>query len=105
MDTQDQPDRSRLIIDINPDLRHRLELAAEQKDTSLREYVEELLERIASYDTNNAQQRRPMSSETFQELLRLREQIKHNHPGQVFDDSTEIIRQMREERSRYLADL
>lgn len=49
--------------------------------------------------------RKPMSLETFQELLRLREQIKQNHPGQTFDDSTELIRQMREERSRYLADL
>ena len=49
--------------------------------------------------------RKPMSLETFQELLRLREQIKQNHPGQIFDDSTELIRQMREERSHYLAGL
>jgi hypothetical protein len=49
--------------------------------------------------------RKPMSLETFQELLRLREQIKQNHPGQIFDDSTELIRQMREERSHYLTDL
>ena len=42
---------------------------------------------------------------SFQELLRLREQIKHNHPGQPFDDSTDFIREMCEERSRYLADL
>jgi len=105
MDTQDQPDRSQLIIDINPDLRHRLETAAEQHDASLREYIEALLERIASRDANIVQQRKPMSFESFQELLRLREQIKHNHPGQTFDDSTDIIREMREERSRHLADL
>lgn len=56
--------------------------------------------------SNHSQRiRKPMSLETFQELLRLREQIKQNHPGQTFDDSTELIRQMREERSRYLADL
>ena len=48
---------------------------------------------------------KPISLETFQELLHLRKQIKQNHPGQIFDDSTEIIRQMREERSQYLADL
>ncbi len=48
---------------------------------------------------------KPMSLETFQELLQLRKQIKQNHPGQIFDDSTEIIRQMREERSQYLANL
>ncbi len=104
MDTQDQPDRSQLIIDINPDLRHRLEMVAEQHDTSLREYIETLLERIASRDTN-IQHRKPMSPESFQELLRLREQIKHNHPGQIFDDSTDMIREMREERSRYLGEL
>jgi hypothetical protein len=107
MDIQNQPDHSRLILDINLDLRRRLEIAAEQQAIPLRAYIEELLERIASHDTNIAQQRRrePMSPETFQELLRLREQIKQNHPGQTFDDSTEIIRQMREERSQYLADL
>ena len=35
----------------------------------------------------------------------VRERIKRNHLGQTFEDSTELIRQMREERSQYLADL
>jgi hypothetical protein len=46
-----------------------------------------------------------MTKEALEGLLLLREQIKQNHPGQVFDDSTEIVRQMREERSQYLAEL
>ena len=49
-------------------------------------------------------QGRPMTHETFEELRQLRERIKRNHPGQTFDDSTELTRQMREERSQYLAD-
>lgn len=105
MNTQNQPDNSRLTIHVNPDLRHRLEAAANQQDIPLREYIEELLERTVPRETQATRQRKPMSPETFEGLLRLREQIKHNHPGQTFDDSTEMIRQMREERSQYLADL
>ncbi|HEX6557286.1 MAG TPA: hypothetical protein VF026_31270 [Ktedonobacteraceae bacterium] len=59
-----------------------------------------------SRDTSTSQEQgRPMTHETFEELRQLRERIKRNHPGQTFDDSTELIRQMREERSQYLADL
>ena len=43
--------------------------------------------------------------EAFERLRQLRERIAQNHPGVDFGDSTEIIRQMREERSQYLADL
>jgi uncharacterized protein YbaR (Trm112 family) len=44
----------------------------------------------------------PITQEALDGLLKLREQSKANHPGQVLDDSTEIIRQMREEHSQEL---
>jgi hypothetical protein len=36
------------------------------------------------------------------ELLRFREELKRAHPGQVFEDSSELIHQSREERTREL---
>lgn len=102
METQDQD----IMIKINPELYQQVEMAAAQKHLSIREYLEEVLERITSQDISTSQEKRhPMTREAFEGLLQLREQFKKNHPGQVFDDSTEIIRQMREERSQYLADL
>jgi hypothetical protein len=106
MDTEHQPDQSPLMVDINPDLQHRIEVAATERDLSIKEYLEGLLERIVPRNIGAAkQERHPITREAFEGILRLREQIKKDHPGQVFDDSTELIRQMREERSQYLADL
>jgi hypothetical protein len=36
------------------------------------------------------------------DLLRYREEIRRAHPGQVFEDSVELLRQAREERTREL---
>jgi len=37
--------------------------------------------------------------------MQMREAISRAHPGEVFGDSAEEIRQMREERTRHLAEL
>ena len=105
MESEKHPHTSSLLLDLNPDLQQRIEIAASERGLTLREYIEELLESIVPHYTNNRRSRRSMSRESFLGLLALREQIKQNHPGQTFDDSTEMIRQMREERANYLADL
>ena|ERR1700676_1883020 len=105
MEAKNHPHHSQLLLDLNPALQQRIESAATERGISLKDYIEELLERTVPPYTNHPRKRRPMSREAFQGLLALREQIKQNHPGQVFDDSTEMIRQMREERAKYLADL
>src|SRR6266702_4603524 len=64
--------RSRITIDISPELRRRIKVAASQRDLSISEYLGRILE----------------------------------HTNQrIFEDSTEIIRQMREERSQELDQL
>ena len=95
--------RSRLMIDISPELRRRIEVAAAQRDLSMREYVEWLLEEAVPAEAHAPEQgRHPMTRERFEQLLEAREAISG---GRVFSDSTELIRQMREERSEYLAQL
>jgi uncharacterized protein YaaR (DUF327 family) len=102
METQDQD----IMVGIRLELYQQIKIVAAQKDLSIREYLEEVLKGIMSRETSASQEQgRPMTHETFEELRQLRERIKRNHPGQTFEDSTELIRQMREERSQYLADL
>jgi hypothetical protein len=99
--------RPRLMIDISPELRRRIKIAAAQKDLSIREYVEDILDQAVPSENPHAKKRqpRPVSHESLQRLLRTREQIIHERQGQPFTDSTELIRQMREERSKYLGEL
>jgi len=99
--------RPRLMIDISPELRRRIKIAAAQKDLSIREYVEDILEKIVPPEKATIEKRepRPVSRESLQRLLRTREQIIEERLGQPFTDSTELIRQMREERSEYLGEL
>src|SRR6266581_4728818 len=87
--------RPRLMIDISPELRRRIKIVAAQKDLSIREYVEQILEEavppVLHEDASTQEQdRRPMTREAYDRLLELREQIKRNHPGQMFDDSRRL---------------
>jgi plasmid stability protein len=99
--------RPRLMIDIDPELRRRIKIAAAQKDLSIREYVEDILDQAVPTEDAHMKKRQPHSASlaSLQRLLRTREQIIQERQGQPFTDSTEIIRQMREERSEYLGEL
>lgn len=46
--------------------------------------------------------RRPITSETIENLRQFREQLMKENNGRLFEDSTELIRQQREERTRQL---
>jgi hypothetical protein len=46
--------------------------------------------------------RRPLTPELLEQVYRVRERIRQETNGQLFEDSTEIIRQQREERTRQL---
>ena len=106
-DPDEQADKQPLTIDISPALQRRLKQAAAKHDLPVEAYVEETLEKaVAEEEIVTAQQEyRPISKETVEGLLRLRNQIRQNHPGEVFEDSTEIVRRMREERTQYLSEL
>src|SRR6266487_1182909 len=46
--------------------------------------------------------RHPMTSETLERIHQIRKEILQDRQGKPFEDSTELIRQMREERTRQL---
>src|SRR6266576_7156563 len=98
--------RPRLMIDISPELRRRIKIAAAQKDLSIREYVEDILDQAVPPEKSllEKRERGRLNSAAIDDLLKTREEIMRAHPGQVFD-SVETLRQLREERLKELEQL
>ncbi len=92
-----------IIINIVPELRRRLKIVASQNHLSVQEYVERVLEQAIRFETDSTQNRgRGLNRAAVDRLLQTREAIKRAHPGQVFEDSAELIHQAREERTQEL---
>ena len=67
--------------------------------------MDEQKQQPADDKTNEPQLRgRPITREAIERLRQIREEIMKDRNGELFEDSVEMIRQMREERSQYLAD-
>jgi hypothetical protein len=92
-----------IMIHLLPEPRRRIKLAAAQSNLSVQEYIEQILEQTVPSEANSAQIRTGrLNRAAVDELLRFREEIRRAHPGQVFEDSVETLRQIREERTREL---
>ena len=85
------------------ELRRRIKLAAAQKDLSIREYIEDILEEAVPPETTFLQKRErgQLNSAAIEDLLKTRAEIMRAHPGQVFD-SVETLHELREERLKEL---
>ena len=95
--------RSRITIDINPELRRRIKMAALQNDLSIGEYVGRILEQAVPDEASATQRQwKPIPEDFLEQVHRVREQVIKDSKGEIFEDSTELIRQMREERTKYL---
>jgi hypothetical protein len=106
-DNQEDQSRTGLFIEVVPELLRRIQAAAARRNVSLQEYVRRVLEQSVSSETGideaeGGQQRKPINRAAVDELIRYREEIRRAHPGLVFEDSTELLRQAREERTREL---
>ena len=51
---------------------------------------------------NNQQHGHPITRKSAEKLRTIRKKLLADHNGELFEDSTETIRQMREDRARYL---
>ena len=95
--------RSRITIDISPELRRRIKVAASQNDLSISEYLGRILEQAVPDEASIIEEEeQPITLEEIEKLRRLRKLILQDRQGKPFEDSTESIRQMREERTRQL---
>jgi predicted metal-dependent RNase len=95
--------RSRITFDVSPELRRRIKLAALQDNLSVGEYVSRILEEAVPEETSITQrQRRPVTRKTLEAIERISEKIMRERNGKLFENSNELIDQMREERTREL---
>jgi hypothetical protein len=94
--------RLRLMIDITPELRRRIKMAAAQSDQTVYEYVGNILEKTVPSETKLLRRGRGLNHEAVDDLLRTSDEIMHEHPGVVFEDTAETLYQLREERLRDL---
>ena len=96
-------ERTRITIDISPELRQRIKIAALHKNLSISEYLSNIIEQsVPDEITVTDQARHPVPSDILDEVYRIREQVLKESKGHVFEDSTEAIRRMREERTEYI---
>jgi len=98
--------RSRITIDISPELRRRIKIAASQRDLSISEYLGNILEENVPDEINLVEQdTHPVPSDILEEVDRIHERVLRESKGHIFEDSTEMIHKMREERSQELEQL
>ena len=98
--------RSRITIDISPELRRRIKVAASQRDLSISEFVGSILEEHVPEEMNLVEQDvHPVPSDILDDVDQIRERIIRESKGHIFEDSAEVLRQQREERTQYLEEL
>jgi hypothetical protein len=93
--------RTRLTVDISPELRHRIKIAAAERDVSVRDYVVQSIERTldGGIDTERAGGNY-LTPELVEQLRKTRGAIMRGRTFTV--DSVDLINQGREIRSREL---
>ncbi len=98
--------RSRITIDISPELRRRIKVAASRNDLSISEYLGNILEENIPEEMNLVEQdAHPVPPDILEEIDRIHERVIRESKGHIFEDSTEVLRQQREERTQYLEEL
>ena len=103
---QKQAKRSRITFDVSPELRRRIKVAAAQQNASIGEYLGHIIEKAVPKEIAKPEmQRSPVTRKSSEKLRMLREQTLADRNGKPFADSTEMIRQMRDERTQYLENI
>ena len=95
-----EQDDNRLIIDLHPALRRRLEAAAEREGVSMKRYCQAAIDRVLAQDEANGPAKRGFNNEAIDRLVALRQEIFGDKklPG----NSADFIREAREERSKQM---
>ena len=95
-----EQDDHRLIIDLDPELRRRLEVAAEREGVSMKRYCQAAIDRVLAQDEANGPAKRGFNREAFERLVELRQEIFRGKP--LPGNSADYIREAREERSKQM---
>jgi hypothetical protein len=98
--SEEKAKRIRLTIDISPQMRRRIKTAAAHSDLTVREYVERILEEAVPGTPEPMHAQQGITPEAVERLFRTRDEIMR---GRYFtDDSTDLLREARDERTEEL---
>ena len=89
--------RPRLMIDVSPELRRRIKIAAANQDRSLREFVVGILEDAVPHGAEGLRGR-PVTKEMINRLEQARRRVGRRFTA----DSTDLINEARAERTAQL---
>jgi hypothetical protein len=91
--TDDTKNETNITLEISPAIQRRIKQSAAENHLSVEEYLERIIDQTES---------KPLTQEKLAGIFRAMEEIQQHTQGQVFEDTVEVIRKMREERSREL---
>lgn len=92
-----------MMLHVFPELRQRIGIAAAQSNLSVQDYVVHILDQTVPSKPEPEQERSGrLNRVAVDKLLQTREAIMRAHPGQIFEDSSELIHRAHEERSKEL---
>lgn len=91
-------------INVLPELSQRINAAAEEKGLSAQEYIERTLEQAVPRQVVSPRRirRGRINREAVEELMQFQAYLKEKYADQEFEDSAEVLHQLREERMREL---
>ncbi len=107
-DFDDQPDNSEepvsIIIDVSPELWRKIRTAAAEKEQSVYEYLNTILEQAVAGKTIETQTlEHPVTNKTLELLDEISEEIMRDRQGRLFEESiAEMLEKARIERTREL---
>ena len=90
--------RTRLIVDISPELRRRIRIAAAENDLSVKVYIERILEQIVPDQPSTHEPMHPDMPQAVEDLLQFQARVRHAHPGVEYEDSVDVLGRTRQER-------
>jgi hypothetical protein len=94
--------RQRVTINLSSEIYSQIKAEAHQHDQSVSEYIENVFSQSFPSKIAAVQRPHPLTPEILESMMAARKQILQDTGEQLFEDSTELIRQMRLERSEEL---
>jgi hypothetical protein len=101
-DNQQFIPQERIPVEISRQLYYRIKAEATRRHIPTRQYLEDLLDETVPESTDVITPGHPPTQENLDKLKEISERLYRENNYQFFEDSVEVIREMREERLREL---
>jgi uncharacterized protein (DUF1778 family) len=83
--------RSRITIDVSPELRKRIKKAASEQDISISKFLTRIIEEAVLEESVISREQHPATRRMYDELMEVRDQILQDRGGKPFENIDEMI--------------